>query len=187
MTQHKLQARFGAVVFLVLAAALLRLLPHPPNFTPVAAMALFAGAKFDRARWAFVLPLFAMLLSDIALEALHGYGLHRHIPVVYLCLIATAGIGILLRNRRGVIPTASASVIGSLAFFAATNFSVWALESFYAHTAQGLVACYVSALPFLWPTMIGSLAYTGLLFGGFALAERLLPILAPIPTRIAIR
>ena len=149
MPQDRFRARFAAVAALVLCAAALRIVPHPPNFTPVAAMALFAGARFDRMRWALAVPLCAMLLSDLALEAITGHGWHRHMPAVYASFVGCVGLGVVLRRHRGVAATATASLTGSLAFFFVTNFSVWALEAFYPHTVAGLATCYAAALPYL--------------------------------------
>ena len=70
--------RFVVVVSVIIIAALLRLLPHWPNFTPIAAMALFAGTYFDRKQYAFAIPFASMILSDIIL------GLHSNMPAVYL-------------------------------------------------------------------------------------------------------
>lgn len=178
MERH-IRARFAVVVAMVFAAAAMRVLPHPPNFTPVAAMALFAGARFDRLGAALAVPLGAMLLSDIALEMLYGWGFHHHIFAVYASFLACVGFGVLLRRPLRALWIGGASLVGSTTFFVVTNFSVWALDSYYPHTPMGLVTCYATALPFFGPTVAGDLLYTSLLFGAFALAERQIPILAP--------
>lgn len=161
--------RLMVLAAIVLAVAFLRLIPHPPNFAPVAALALFAGAHFRDNRMAFLLPLAAMMLSDLLI------GLHGQMLVVYGCFAATVGIGMLLRDRIRVVPVAAAAVGGSLLFFAVTNLAVWALDAMYPLTLEGLVACYVAAIPFLHNTLLGTAFYTALLFGGFALAERWSP------------
>ncbi len=161
--------RLMVLAAIVLAVAFLRLIPHPPNFAPVAALALFAGAHFRDNRMAFLLPLAAMMLSDLLI------GLHGQMLVVYGCFAATVGIGMLLRDRIRVVPVAAAAVGSSLLFFAVTNLAVWALDAMYPLTLEGLVACYVAAIPFLHNTLLGTAFYTALLFGGFALAERWSP------------
>ena len=72
-----MKPRAMLLIGMIAAAAALRLLPHPSNFTPIGALALFAGAHFDDKRWAFVLPLAAMLLSDAVI------GFHVQMPIVY--------------------------------------------------------------------------------------------------------
>jgi hypothetical protein len=164
-----IRARFGLMATMVLAAALLRLLPHPPNVTPIAAMALFAGAHFDRRAWAFAVPLAAMLLSDAIFELAFGWGFTRSMPIIYACFAATVGVGLLLRARRGVVPVAVAALACSTMFFLVTNLGVWAMSSVYPKTAAGLLACYTAALPFFANTIAGDLVFTAALFGGFAI------------------
>jgi hypothetical protein len=165
--------RFGALCAFVLLAALARLLPHPPNFAPVAAVALFAGAHFSRTSWAFAVPLAAMLLSDAYL------GFHDLTLVVYGAFAAAVGIGLLLRSRRGLRAIAGASLASSILFFVVTNFAVWAFGTLYPKTAAGLAACYVAAIPFFQNTVLGDAFFTAALFGGWALAERRIPALRP--------
>ncbi|MDQ7827626.1 MAG: DUF6580 family putative transport protein [Armatimonadota bacterium] len=166
-----LAPRHLAVALLIVAAAASRLLPHPPNVTPVAAMALFGGAAFVDLRLAVLVPLGAMVLSDLVL------GLHATIPFVYAALAATALIGRLLRGRRRPAPLVAASLAASTLFFLVTNFGVWLVGGLYPKTAAGLVAAYVAGLPFFRNTLLGDLAFTVLLFGGFALLERTVPAL----------
>ncbi len=154
---------------LILVAAASRLLPHPPNFTPIAAIALFAGACFGAKRWAFAAPLAAMVLSDLVI------GLHPLLPIVYGSFAMIVCIGFCLRTQRRLMPIAGAALASSLLFFIVTNFGVWALGSFYPKTAQGLLACYVAAIPFFWNTLLGDAVYTVALFGGFRLIERGFP------------
>ena len=167
--------RFGALCAFVLLAALARLLPHPPNFAPVAAVALFAGAHFSRKGWAFAVPLAAMLLSDVYL------GFHSLTLVVYGAFAASVGIGLLLRHRRSLPAIASASLTSSVLFFVVTNSAVWAFGTLYPKTAAGLAACYVAAIPFFHNTLAGDAFYAAVLFGGWALAERKYPLLRPAP------
>ncbi|MCI0402617.1 MAG: hypothetical protein L0212_03745 [Acidobacteria bacterium] len=151
---------------LILMAAAARLLPHPPNFTPIAAMALFGGAHFAGKRSAFLVPLAAMLLSDLVI------GLHPLMPVVYASFALIVCIGFWLRMRRRTLPIAGAGLASSLLFFLVTNFGVWTLGSLYAKTPQGLLACYVAAIPFFANTLLSDAVYTVALFGGFRLIER---------------
>jgi len=159
-------SRFTVLLGMVLAAAASRLLPHPPNLTPIAAMALFGGAYFADRRAALLVPLAAMFLSDLVI------GLHRGMPEVYGCFALTVCIGFWLRTRRTLLPVAGAALASSLLFFIVTNFGVWALGSLYPKTVEGLIACYLAAVPFFKNTLIGDAFYTAVLFGGFVLAER---------------
>ena len=163
--------RFAVLLGMVLAAAASRLLPHPPNLTPIAAIALFGGAYFADKRAAFLVPLAAMFLSDLVI------GLHRQLPVVYACFAMTVCIGLWLRTRRRLRPIAGGALASSLLFFIVTNFGVWALGSLYPKTMEGLITCYLAAVPFFRNTLIGDAFYTAVLFGGFALAERWFSVL----------
>ena len=120
-----------------------------------------------------------MALSDLAL------GLHASLPFVYAAFAAIVGLGLLLRTRRSVRTVGTAALGASLLFFGVTNLAVWALGGLYPLTGAGLLAAYTAALPFYAPTLAGDLFYTALLFGGFALAQRVAPILregaAPAP------
>jgi hypothetical protein len=173
------RTRFLVVSGMILAAALARLVPHPWNVTPVAAMALLGGACFADRRLAFAVPLAAMFLSDLVL----GFSILT--PVVYGCFAAIVGIGFLLRGRRSVLPIAAASLTASLLFFVVTNFGVWQLGHGYPKTSAGLVECYVAALPFFGNTLAGDAAWVTVLFGGLALAERWLPALRERPAAVA--
>lgn len=174
------RTRFLVLAGIVLAAALFRLLPHPPNFAPIGAMALFGGACFAHKRMAFLVPLLAMLASDLAIGLLSGdmsLGLHRTLPAVYASFALIVCVGLWLRRRRTIVPIATATLAGSVLFFVLTNFGVWAAGSLYPKTWDGLVACYVAAIPFFQNTLMGDALYAAVLFGGLALAEKGLPML----------
>lgn len=172
--------RFLVLVGMILVAGASRLIPHPPNFAPIGAMALFGGACFATKRMAFLVPLVAMFVSDLAIGWLSGdlsLGLHRLIPVVYGSFALIVCLGFWLRRRRKAVPIAEAALAGSVLFFVLTNFGVWALGSWYPKTWDGLVACYVAAIPFFHNTLLGDAVYATVLFGGLALAEKGLPAL----------
>lgn len=158
--------RYRVLFSLIIAAALTRIIPHPWNVTPIGAMALFAGAQFPRRRDAFLLPIAALFLSDLVL------GLHSLIPFVYGCFLSTVCLGFWVRRRPGCGRILLTTGLSCLIFFAVTNFAVWACLGTYPKTLPGLMECYLAGLPFLRNSLLGDLAYTGLLFGGLALAER---------------
>jgi uncharacterized protein DUF6580 len=147
-----------------------RLAPHAPNFTPVAASALFAGAVLRSRTLALAVPLAAMVISDLVL----GWHDWRLMGVVYASLALPTLLGMWGRARAAIVlvPLALSS---SLLFFATTNFAVWAFSGMYAHDLHGLVHCYVAALPFLQNTVIGDMFWTTLLFGAWWGARVLLP------------
>jgi hypothetical protein len=157
-----------ALAIIALAAAL-RIAPHPWNFTPVGAMALFSGAILKDRRLAFFVPLLALFAGDIFI------GFHKLMPIVYTSFLVSVAIGFLLRDRRTVGRISAATLLGAGQFFLVTNFAVWASALFYPRTGAGLVACYVAGIPFFWNTLAGDAAYAVLFFGSFALAERLFP------------
>jgi len=165
--------RFVALGGIVLAAAAMRLLPHPPNVAPIAAIALFGGAHFASKRAALAVPLLAMWLSDVFL----GFGVDRVMPFVYGSFALIVVLGRLIRDRRSPFAVGGAALTGSVLFFVITNFGVWLSGDLYPRTAEGLVACYVAAIPFFQNTLAGDLFYAGVLFGGFGLAERRFPAL----------
>jgi hypothetical protein len=155
----------GMIVF----AALSRLIPHPPNFSPIEAMALFGGAYFAQRSLALLVPLIAMLLSDLII------GLHSGLPVVYACMTAITVMGFALRKKSSLIRIASFGFAGASLFFVVTNFMVWAGSGMYPMTAEGLVACYVAAIPFFANQLAGVAFYSAVLFGGYALLRQRFP------------
>jgi hypothetical protein len=172
MTHRSPTVRTATVAALIGAAALSRLLPHPPNFTPVAAMALFAGSCLSSGGLALAVPLTAMFAGDLVL------GLHDQMPAVYLSFALTVGLGRLLRRRRRPVFVATAALLASLQFFVLSNLGVFVTGSLYPRTLEGLAACFVQALPFFGNTLLGDVLFTAALFGGFALLERNVPVLA---------
>jgi hypothetical protein len=168
-----LNTRFCVLVCITLTAAAARLIPHPPNVTPIAAMALFGGAYFSSKRAAFAVPLAAMLLSDLILGLLlYGTAIFLVMPYVYACFVATTLLGMWIRPRYSPVRIAAAALASSVLFFIVTNFGAWLAFSFYPKTWDGLVACYIAGLPFFRNALAGDAACTAILFGGFALAER---------------
>jgi hypothetical protein len=179
---------------LAILAAASHALPHPPNFAPMAAVALFGAATFP-GRWsAFLVPIAALLLGDLILQLTYMAGWQEHWGfyngqwVVYACLLPSILLGFLIRERRTVATVAAAVLGSSLFFFAATNFAVWAygVGVTYPKNAAGLLLCYTEALPFLKNSLAGDVFYSVALFGTLALAEATFPTLRsrkpqPIP------
>jgi len=161
-----LRPRLTMLTAMILAAAFSRLIPHPPNLTSITAFALFAGAYFSDKRLAFLVPLAALLLSDLVL------GVYRHMEIVYASFALIVCIGLWLQQHRSALNIVGAALASSVVFFLVTNFGVWAFGSLYPRNLDGLVACYAAAIPFFKNTLQGDMFYTVVLFGGFALLER---------------
>lgn len=162
-------------VLVVLAVACRLLSPayHIWNFVPAGAVALYAGSRLPR-RWAWAVPLAAMVISDQLLTSIGEYpllGLTRW--TVYGTLAATTLLGRLPRSprfRSWMLP--GLSVLGSVIFFATTNFSTWAEGQLYPLTWSGLATCYLMAIPFFWNTLAADLIGTCALFGLGAVLDR---------------
>lgn len=166
--------------FFVIAAIILRLLPHFPNFTPVTAVALFGGAYLGK-RIALILPLLVIVISDYLLLYVgpQGSGFNSFHPpseMIYSTILFVWGsflisslIGIWISKKKSVGRIASGSILASLQFFIITNFGVWLVDNFYPMTFAGLMQSYVMGLPFYRGTFLGDLFYTGIFFGGYEL------------------
>lgn len=172
------------LVTMIVAAAMTRLLPHPPNFSPVEAIALFGGAYFASRAWALAVPLAAMLLSDIALAAAMGgtYGFGNYFAstsfwLVYGCIAFLALLGCGLRGKVSGPRVLAYSLVGSLLFFLVTNIGAWLGSPMYPQNGAGLMAAYAAGIPFFQWTVLGTLCYAALLFGGFALLRQRMPAL----------
>jgi hypothetical protein len=182
-----LNLRLRTLILMILAAAGTRLLPHPPNVTSITALALFGGAHFADRRLAYALPLLALLLSDLVLGVYWSWSpmaYEPHMWLQYLCFALVVTLGLGLRQRPGVVRTVGTMLAGSTLFFVVSNFGVWVFQPLYPHTAAGLVACYVAAIPFFGNSLAGDAFYTLLMFGGFHLLEtRFASLREPQPLR----
>ena len=176
MTTKIFSARFIFITSAIIIAATSRLFPHIPNFTPIAAMALFGGVYFSDKRLAFIIPLLAMFISDVALELITGWGFHNTIVYVYVAFILTSIIGLYVKRNTTASSILGASVLSSLLFFIITNFGVWAATGMLGGAA-GLGTTYGLGIPFFAPTVLGDLFFNALLFGAFFFAQKRIPAL----------
>ncbi|MDN5923739.1 MAG: hypothetical protein L0H70_01925 [Xanthomonadales bacterium] len=171
---HLISPRTLVITGMIAVAVAVRLFVHfvpgvfPYNFTPVAAMALFGGAYFSNRKLALLVPLLAMFVADMVI------GLQTLSPVVYLCFAAMVLVGMLvLRGRTSALRVGLTAVGSATGFYLVTNFSVWLGSGMYAMSASGLLACYIAGLPFYqYGSLPGTLVWSTLLFGGFALLTR---------------
>ena len=169
-SENKAKLFRSILIFAMIAlAAALRLAPHPWNFTPVGAVALFSGAMVRDRRLAFLFPAMVMFATDAVI------GFNKLSPLVYASFLASVLIGRFLIQKRSVVRIGGATFLGALQFFLITNFGMWAFLDSYPRTGAGLVACYIAGVPFFWNTLASDAIYATLLFGGFFLAERLAP------------
>jgi len=159
----------GSIVAgLIVLDVIARLLPHAPNFTPVAASALFAATVLRRRTLALAVPFLGMALSDAVL----GSDAWPVTVVVYAAIALPGAVAVVSRRLRAPAWRVPVILSGSLVFFAATNFAVWAFSGIYAGDLAGLTKCYIAALPFLKNTVGGDLFWAAILFGGAWLARR---------------
>lgn len=156
---------------IVIAAALvafgviMRIVPHAANFAPVGAIALSSGATFGR-HYGWWLPVVVMMLSDVYL------GFYSSMPFTWAAYAFIGLIGVSMRRWHGWWRVPVGSMVGSLTFFAVSNFGVWVNGGLYAHTWSGFVQCFALALPFFRPTAVSDLIFSGIFFGVYALAAR---------------
>ena len=138
---------------LVFLLSLSRLIPHPPNFTPILGMAVFSGAIISKRIFAYLVPLLAMLLSDLYL------GFHASMPIIYFSLAICVLIGTFIEARATILNSFLSISLGVLAFFLITNFMVWYGSGMYEYSISGLMTCYFMGLPFVQNTFISSILY----------------------------
>lgn len=150
------------------------------NATPLAAVALAAGAIFHHRLLALSVPVAALLVGNLALPA---YGSWTMAAVVVAATAWPVMLGGLLRGApsswRHWCQVVGGAVASSLVFFLATNVAHWALTSDYPHTPAGLAACFVAALPFYRWLPVGDVVWSLVVFGGLAAVASLLPGMQP--------
>jgi hypothetical protein len=158
------------VAGIILFAAIMRLVPHYPNFTPIAAIALFGGAHLGRKWLSFLIPIAALLISDLLL------GFHGFMIPVYASFIIVVLMGNLVRNNVKIHTIAGVSLAASTIFFLITNFAVWASTPYYAANFGGLISCYTAAIPFYYTGLLGDIFYSAVFFGGFYVVQQFAPV-----------
>lgn len=182
-TQQSRENRSSAMrlaVVVMLVGAVMRLIPHPDNVTPLVAIAFFGGTIFSGA-WALIVPVAAIIASDALL------GFHATIAFTWGSVLLIALLGLWVRGKPGWRRIVGGSLASSTLFFLVTNFGVWLMghaQQWYPRTWAGLVECYTLAAPFYRQALLGDLAYVGLLFGAYHLAAARLtrPATAPVST-----
>jgi hypothetical protein len=171
-------------VLLVLMASLYRILPgRPLGFAPQIAMALFAGSVVKDKKFAFLLPLLSMLVSDIIYQLLFQFNLSP-VPGFYsgqlLNYILFAGLTVVgfAIKKSNPVHIIAGSVAGATIYFLLSNFAVWIGGGLdianlpYPKTTAGLMHCYAEAIPFYRGSLYATLIFSGLLFGGYFLINK---------------
>jgi len=146
---------------LIIIGILFRFIPHAANFTPVAAIALFAGVYLNK-KQALVVPLILMVASDLFL------GMHNVVIFTWGSFALVTLLGLWAKNHKTFLGIVSISVASSILFYVITNFGVWAM-GWYPQTAKGLLDCYILGLPFLRVFSVATLVYTVVFFGAYEL------------------
>lgn len=144
--------------YLLAVAVVARFLPHPPNFTPVGATAIYSGRYFNG--WTrFLVPLLAMFISDIFL------GFHWTMPFVYSAFLINIFLGMWIAKKPNVPKIMLATILSSVIFFSITNFGSWLTMPMYSKDLSGLIQCYILALPFAKWTFLGDITFVTIMFG----------------------
>ncbi|MBO7523836.1 MAG: hypothetical protein J6T30_08300 [Bacteroidales bacterium] len=185
MEKKDLGLRFGVVTLFVLIAAFSRLLPHPQNFAPISAMALFSAAYYNRKYFAFLMPILAMFLCDIVLNNVIYAGFYDKFVLfypgaiyTYLSFIVIALVGFVLLKKVSVGRVIVSSLLASVIFFLISNFGTWASGLMpYTKDFSGLMTCYAAGIPFFKNTLMGDLFYCGVMFGIYELVKSKVPAL----------
>jgi len=149
----------------IILGVLTRIIPHPPNFTAIGAVALFAGAFINDKKLSFIIPVFIMMLSDLIL----GYSM---VISVYISFIIMVLLGSLLEKNQNGIRIINTTLIASLVFFLITNFSVFLTSSLYPKNIIGLIECYTLAIPFFMNTIMGNIIYSLIMFYSFNMIQK---------------
>lgn len=157
--------RLVFVISAVAIAALTRILPHPPNFTAVGAMALLVGALVPNRILSLLMPMTALFVTDLVL------GFHNTMWAVYAAVGLTTMIGWMISKRQSVLSVTAGSLISIASFFFITNGAMWVVgfftQGFYPTNAAGLGLALESGLPFLTNDIISNLLFTAIFFGSF--------------------
>lgn len=167
---QKILEKISNPAIFIIAAALIRLIPHAPNFAPIGAMALFSGTYLNK-KTAFLLPLSAMVLSDFFI----GFDSITSRLTVYGSFALMTVIGFWLKSNRSVSKVMIASLAASISFFLITNLGVWFFGSLYPKTVAGLVACFIAAIPFFRNSLASDIFYVTIFFGGYELIRNYAP------------
>ncbi len=167
---------------LIAVAAISRIVPHWPNFTAVGATCLLVGAKFKRKSLALLVPMIAVLLSDLLLNNTVYSQYYEGFTILTtgvawiiggFMMTAIAGQLIIGRSSKpGSVRLVLAALVGSVVFFLLSNFGIWLGSPMFPQTAEGLATCYVAGLPFVLSSFAGNLVFLAVLLPAYEWYER---------------
>ena len=146
-------------ISLILILAFARLIPHPPNFTPIIAVAIVSGYFFKNINLSLLTLLIAMLVSDLFI------GFYENVIFVYASLLLITFVFYKVSNKINFKNLFIYSFAGSIVFFVISNFGVWALGSpgvydvAYDRNLSGLIECYILAIPFFGNTFLSTIIF----------------------------
>ncbi len=178
----KINLRFATIVLMILVAVFSRLIPHPPNFAPIGAIALFGGAYFANRFFSFFIPLFAIWLSDLVInntiyaKYYNGFTwFHSGFYWTYGAIALTVIIGFFISKKIKISTIFLSATAASILFFLISNFSCWPGNPLYAQNFNGLLNCYAAGIPFFNGTLMGNIFYSALLFAAFEWSQQKFP------------
>jgi hypothetical protein len=150
---------------LLLLIMLTRIIPHPPNVTPIGAIALLGGIYFSNKMLSYIIPLIILFISDIFLGF---YG--STMIFTYLGFISITFIGNLIKNNKSINTILIGTLLSALSFFIISNFGCWLTGSLYTKDLNGLINCFMAAIPFFRNSLLGNLFYVSLIITLFNLS-----------------
>lgn len=147
-----------------------RLLPHPPNMTPLCSVCLFSGHKLPS--WlSYCVSIISLFVSDAMLSYLYGYDMFGAWSFfTYSGFLFITFIGsFFMKGDLNIGRLFFYVVMASCIFWLWTNFGVWLSYTLYPKNLDGFISCYVAALPFLRNSIIGDVIFSAAIFYGFSL------------------
>ncbi len=175
----KLNLQTGVLSIIILLAAFTRIMPHPPNFSPMAAIGLFGAAHFAKKWQAFFIPLIGIWISDLVINnyvysssSSNFVWFYSGFYWQYISYILIIFAGLFIFNRGISLTKMFGGMISSSGiFFLVSNFGVWAGGTMYPKNFGGLITCYAAGVPFIHNTIISDVLFTTVLFGTYYLLQ----------------
>ena len=175
----KLNLQTGVLSIIILLAAFTRIMPHPPNFSPMAAIGLFGAAHFAKKWQAFFIPLIGIWVSDLVINnyvysssSSNFVWFYSGFYWQYISYILIIFAGLFIFNRGiSLTKTVGGMISSSGIFFLVSNFGVWAGGTMYPKNFSGLITCYAAGVPFIHNTIISDVLFTTVLFGTYYLLQ----------------
>ncbi len=195
MTEKQINIRFIVLLVVTLLVGFFRVMSHQldlgpiANFTPIGAMALFGGVYFKNYSKAYLFPIITLFLSDVILMQVfypeHSNGLLYKgwywTYIAFALMVLIGGYIEKLNIKNFLISAVSAALI----HWIVADFGVWlgggknmVTGLSYTRDFNGLINCYLLAIPYMKNMLLGNLIFGAILFGSFELAQRRFPILA---------